>query len=220
LRFSSGEFIRSGDVRRGFDASLAHRQIRGMTPPLRRAAFLDRDGTLIVDRHYLADPEGVELLPGAGEAVARLNAAGVLAVLATNQSGIGRGYFSEDEYAAVHARLVAELARHGARLDAAYHSPTFEDTPDPDADRKPGAGMFLRSARELGVDLARSVWIGDRPRDVAAAGRFRARGYLVCSPETEAEGAAGMPWVTPVRSLAQAVELVLGKHKGGEGLRP
>ena len=187
------------------------RRFAGMPDSLRRAAFLDRDGTLIVDRHYLADPEGVELLPGAGEAVARLNAAGVLAILATNQSGIGRGYFSEPQYAAVHARLVEALARYGARLDGAYHSPTFEDTDDPDADRKPGAGMFLRAAREYGADLARSAWIGDRPRDVAAAGRFGARGYLVCSPETEAEGAAGMPWVTPVRTLAQAVELMLAE---------
>ena len=180
-----------------------------MADSLRRAAFLDRDGTLIIDRHYLADPDGVELLPGAGEAVAQLNAAGVLAILATNQSGIGRGYFTEEQYAAVHARLVEALARHGARLDAAYYSPTFEATDDPDAERKPGAGMFLRAAREHGADLARSAWIGDRPRDVAAAARFGARGFLVCSPETEAEGAAGMPWVTPVRSLAQAVEQML-----------
>jgi D-glycero-D-manno-heptose 1,7-bisphosphate phosphatase len=177
---------------------------------LRPAVFLDRDGTLIVDRHYLADPDGVELLPGAGYAVARLNAAGFVVVLATNQSGIGRGYFTEEAYGAVHARLVRELARHGARLDAAYHSPDAHDG-DHDAERKPGAGMFLRAARELGVDLARSWWIGDRPRDVAAAGRFGARGFLVCSPETEAEGTAGMPWVMPVRSVAQAVDRILGE---------
>lgn len=178
----------------------------GLTP--RRAVFLDRDGTLIIDRHYLADPDGVELLPGAGESVARLNAAGFVVVLATNQSGIGRGYFSEADYQAVHARLVQELARHGARLDAAYHAPSPEDTGDPDADRKPGAGMFLRAAREHGVDLARSWWVGDRPRDVAAAGRFGGRALLVCSPETESD-AADMPWVTPVRSVAQGVPLIL-----------
>jgi D-glycero-D-manno-heptose 1,7-bisphosphate phosphatase len=181
-----------------------------MPESARPAVFLDRDGTLIVDRHYLAHPDGVELLPGAGEAVARLNAAGFVAVLATNQSGIGRGYFTEEAYGAVHARLVDELARHGAWLDAEYHSPDVHDG-DGDAERKPGAGMFLRAARELGVDLARSWWVGDRPRDVAAAGRFGARGFLVCSPETEAAGAAGMPWVTPVRSLAEAVDHVLAE---------
>ncbi len=182
------------------------------TSDSRPAVFLDRDGTLIVDRHYLADPDGVELLPGAGEAVARLNAAGFVVVLATNQSGIGRGYFTEEAYGAVHARLVRELARHGARLDAEYHSLDVQDGDD-DAERKPGAGMFLRAARELGVDLARSWWVGDRPRDVAAAGRFGARGFLVCSPETEPEGAAGMPWVTPVRSLADAVDQVLAETR-------
>jgi D-glycero-D-manno-heptose 1,7-bisphosphate phosphatase len=180
---------------------------------LRPAVFLDRDGTVIFDRHYLADPEGVELLPGAGEAVARLNAAGFAVILATNQSGIGRGYFSEDQYAAVHARLVDELARHGARLDAEYHSPDVEDG-GPDAERKPGAGMFLRAAREHGLDLARSWWVGDRRRDVQAAGRFGARGFLVCSPETEAEATAGMPFIHPVRSLAQAVDRILGDTKG------
>ena len=178
------------------------------TEPLRPAVFLDRDGTIIFDRHYLADPDGVELLPGAGEAVARLNAAGFVAVLATNQSGIARGYFGEAQYHAVHARLVRELARHGARLDAEYHSPELRDG-DPDADRKPGAGMFLRAAREHGLDLARSWWIGDRRRDVQAAGRFGARGFIVCSPETEAQATAGLPFIRPVRSLAQAVDRIL-----------
>ncbi len=183
-----------------------------MSDALRPAVFLDRDGTLITDRHYLADPDGVELLLGAGEAVARLNAAGFVVVLATNQSGIGRGYFTAEQYDAVHARLVRELARHGARLDAEYHSPDFEDG-GPDADRKPGAGMFLRAAREHGVDLARSWWVGDRRRDVEAAGRFGARGFLVCSPETEVEATAGMPFIRPVRSLAQAVDVILAESK-------
>jgi D-glycero-D-manno-heptose 1,7-bisphosphate phosphatase len=183
-----------------------------MPDTLRPAVFLDRDGTLIVDRHYLADPEGVELLPGAGEAVARLNGAGFIVVLATNQSGIGRGYFSQAQYEAVHARLVRELARHGARLDAEYHSPDFQDG-GPDADRKPGAGMFLRAARDHGVDLARSWWVGDRRRDVEAAGRFGAHGFLVCSPETEAEATAGMPFIRPVRSVADAVEHILADRE-------
>lgn len=178
---------------------------------LRPAVFLDRDGTLIVDRHYLADPEGVELLPGAGQAVARLNAAGFFVVLATNQSGIGRGYFTEDQYRLVHERLVQALAAHGARLDAEYHSPDVEDG-GPDAERKPGAGMFLRAAREHGLDLARSWWIGDRRRDVQAAGRFGARGFIVCSPETEAEATAGLLFIRPVRSTAQAVEMILAER--------
>jgi D-glycero-D-manno-heptose 1,7-bisphosphate phosphatase len=178
---------------------------------LRSAVFLDRDGTLIVDRHYLADPDGVELYPGAGEAVARLNAAGFFVALATNQSGIGRGYFSEAQYGAVHARLVEALAAHGARLDAEYHAAAFDDDGDPDADRKPGVGMYLRAAREHGVDLARSWWVGDRPRDVQPAGRFGGRGILVCGPETDPGGAAGMAFVSTVPTLAEAVERILSE---------
>lgn len=178
---------------------------------LRPAVFLDRDGTLILDRHYLADPDGVALLPGAGEALARLNAAGACAVLATNQSGIGRGYFTEADYHAVHARLVADLAAYGARLDASYHAPAWADTGDPDADRKPGAGMYLRAAREHGLDLAQSWWVGDRPRDVEPAGRFGGRGVLLCGPETDAGGAAGMPWAVTVHTISEAVDHILAE---------
>lgn len=176
----------------------------------RPAVFLDRDGTLIADRHYLSDPDGVELFPGAGEAVARLNAAGYFVVLATNQSGIGRGYFTEAQYDAVHARLVADLAAHGARLDAEYHASAFDDG-DPDAYRKPGAGMYLRARREHGVDLARSWWVGDRPRDVEPAGRLGGRGILVCGPETDPGGADGMPWVRTVFSFPEAVDQILSE---------
>ena len=136
----------------------------------RPAVFLDRDGTLIHDRHYLSDPAGVELLPGAADAIARLNRAGAFVVLVTNQSGIGRGLYGEEEYRAVHARLVELLAAQGARLDADYHCPLAPDAPDPEAMRKPGAGMFLRAAREHGLDPAASWYVGDRARDVAAAG--------------------------------------------------
>lgn len=180
-----------------------------MTDGARPAVFVDRDGTLIHDRHYLADPAGVELLPGAAEGVARLNAAGFAVVLVTNQSGIGRGLFSEDDYAAVHARLVAELARAGARLDGAYHCPDADDSADPDAERKPGAGMFRRAAAELGLDLARSWLVGDRVRDVSPAARLGARAILVRGPKTEPPEEARLPWLREAPSFAAAAELIL-----------
>jgi D-glycero-D-manno-heptose 1,7-bisphosphate phosphatase len=173
----------------------------------RAAVFLDRDGTLIHDRHYLADPAGVELLPGAAEAVARLNGAGIPVVLVTNQSGIGRGLFGEAEYDAVHARLVELLAAHHARLDAEYHCPLAPGAEDADAMRKPGAGMFLRAAREHGLDLAASWFVGDRARDVAPAAGLGGRGILVAASRGEAEAAPG---AVAVASLAEAVDLVLG----------
>jgi D-glycero-D-manno-heptose 1,7-bisphosphate phosphatase len=174
----------------------------------RRAVFLDRDGTLIVDRHYLSDPEGVELLPGAGEAVARFNRAGLATLLVTNQSGIGRGYFTEAQYRSVHARLVEALAAHGARLDGEYHCPLAPGDPDPQETRKPGMGMFARAAAEHGVDLARSFFVGDRVRDVAAAQRVGGTAILVRGPQSE-EGVEELGYVTVVDSLAEAVDRVL-----------
>jgi D-glycero-D-manno-heptose 1,7-bisphosphate phosphatase len=174
----------------------------------RPAVFVDRDGTLIHDRHYLADPSGVELLPGAAEGVARLNDAGLAVVLVTNQSGIGRGLISEPAYAAVHARLVAELARYGARLDGAFHAPGVEDSDDPDADRKPGAGLFRRAARELELDFARSWLVGDRLRDVAPAARLGARAILVRGPKTEPDPGR-LPWTEEVGSFSEAADRIL-----------
>jgi len=182
----------------------------------RPAVFLDRDGTLIHDRHYLSDPAGVELLPGAGDAVARLNRAGLFVVLVTNQSGIGRGLYGEEEYRAVHRRLVELLAQEGARLDADYHCPLAPDAPDPGALRKPGAGMFLQAAREHGLELAASWFVGDRARDVAPARELGGRAVLVRSAQTEADAAGADGSVAVVDSLAEAVDLVLrGESAGG-----
>ncbi|MBV9773562.1 MAG: HAD family hydrolase, partial [Gemmatimonadetes bacterium] len=134
-------------------------------PHLKPAVFLDRDGTVIHDAEYLSDPAGVRLMPGAGEAVARLNRAGIPVVLVTNQSGIGRGYFTEADFRAVQARLAEVLAAAGARLDAVYYCP---HGPDDGCDcRKPALGLWLRAAREMGLDLERSWYVGDRARDLA-----------------------------------------------------
>jgi D-glycero-D-manno-heptose 1,7-bisphosphate phosphatase len=170
------------------------------------AVFLDRDGTLIHDRHYLADPAGVELLPSAAQAVAALNRAGYFVALVTNQSGIGRGFFTEADYQAVHHRLVDLLAAEGARLDAEYHCPLAPDAPDPDGMRKPGAGMFLLAAREHDLDLARSWLIGDRLRDVSPAAHLGARAILVRSEQTEGSTGEEVPQVD---SLEAAVARLL-----------
>jgi len=181
----------------------------------RPAVFLDRDGTLIHDRHYLSDPDGVELLPGAAEAVARLNRAGLFVVLVTNQSGIGRGMYGEDEYRAVHARLAELLAAEDARLDADYHCPLAPDAPDPGAMRKPGAGMFLQAAREHGLDPAASWYVGDRARDVAPAGALGGRGILVRGAQTEPDAAESRGVIAVVDSLAAAVDLILSERGAG-----
>lgn len=141
----------------------------------RPAVFLDRDGTLIENGEYLADPEGVKLFDDASSAVRDFAKKGYLVVLASNQSGVARGKLTESQLAQVHARMEQLLSADGARLDAAYYCP-YLDGPDAVVDRfrknsdlrKPNPGMLLQAAKELKIDLSRSWMIGDSPADVGA----------------------------------------------------
>ena len=175
----------------------------------RAAVFVDRDGTLIEDRHYLGDPAGVALLPGAGEAVARLNEIGLPVLLVTNQSGIGRGFFSEEAFEAVQRRMLELLAKRGARIDGSYHCPHTPDR-EPACDcRKPKDGLFLRAAREHGVSLTDSFFMGDRPRDVLPGVRRGGVGLLL-TRRGEEEEKFPVAGVTAVEGLQAAVQHVLG----------
>jgi D-glycero-D-manno-heptose 1,7-bisphosphate phosphatase len=145
----------------------------------RPAVFLDRDGTLIEDLHYLRDPDQVHLLPGAADAIRRLNAAAMPAVVVTNQSGIARGLVTEADYAATVRRLDELLAAAGARLDGHYHCPHLPEVTGPCDCRKPGPLLYQRAARDLDLDLSASWWVGDRERDLGAADRFGGRAILV-----------------------------------------
>ena len=154
--------------------------------PPRPAAFLDRDGTLIEDRDYLGDPDGVVLLPGVAPALQRLNEAGIAVVVVTNQSGIGRGLITVADYEAVRARLDELLAAEGARIDASYYCPHHPDFTGPCQCRKPQREMYDRAIKDLDLDARHSVFAGDRWRDVAPASYYNARGFLVPSPSTPA----------------------------------
>jgi D-glycero-D-manno-heptose 1,7-bisphosphate phosphatase len=147
----------------------------------RPAVFLDRDGTLIEDRGYLQDPALVRLLPGVADGLRRLRPAGFVCVVVTNQSGIGRGMFTEADYHRVHAEMLRQLTAEGARLDAAYFCSAAPAAAgcDEHPDRKPSPGMLLRAAADLDLDLSRSWIIGDAPRDVEAGRRAGCRGILV-----------------------------------------
>lgn len=173
-----------------------------------RALFLDRDGTLIEDRHYLADPEGVRLLPGAAEALARIGRAGIPVVLVTNQSGIGRGFYGEEEFRAVQRRVDELLAAQGARLDAVYHCPHAPDaTPACDC-RKPLPGLFLRAARERELETRGSWFVGDRLRDVLPGLELGGRVALLLvgeTRETRETPPEGVPAFGSWRELADAL---------------
>jgi D-glycero-D-manno-heptose 1,7-bisphosphate phosphatase len=151
----------------------------------RPAVFLDRDGTLIEDRHYLRDPAQVRLLPGAADAVRQLNVARIPAVVVTNQSGIARGLLTEADYAATARRLDELLAAAGAHLDGHYHCPHLPEISGPCECRKPGPLLYQRAAGDLDLDLPASWWVGDRERDLGAADRFGGRALLLL-PATDA----------------------------------
>ena len=147
-----------------------------MSPAGRPAVFLDRDGTILDELGYLGDPDGVKLLPGAAAALARLNRAGLPALLVTNQSGVARGYFTEADLDAVHARMAELLAEEGAHLDGIYSCPHHPGAGEPpyrrECDcRKPGPGLFLQAAREHDLDPTASAVVGDAARDLEAGER-------------------------------------------------
>lgn len=146
-----------------------------MTAGPRRALFVDRDGTLIVDVGYPRDPARVEPLPGAIDALRELGAHFAVVII-SNQSGIGRGLITEAEARAVHDRVVELFGRAGVGFAAAYYCPHAPDAGCPC--RKPAPGLLLDATRDLGLDLARSIMIGDKPSDVAA-GRAAGCGHAI-----------------------------------------
>lgn len=185
----------------------------------RPAVFLDRDGTLIHERGWVLSPADVELVEGAAEAVARLNAAGYAVVLVTNQSAVGRGMIDEERLAEIHAHIEAELAKHDARIDRIEHCPDHPtegvgDYRRESRRRKPEPGMILDATEALGLDLDRSWTIGDAERDLVAGERAGVRGILVATGKGEGAHArlteAGRTQHAFVPDLAAAVELVLG----------
>ncbi|MBI4560632.1 MAG: HAD family hydrolase [Candidatus Rokubacteria bacterium] len=148
------------------------------------AVFIDRDGTLSEEVGYVNHPKRLRLLAGSAEAVRLLNRAGLRAVVITNQSGVARGYFSEEVLHAVNAELVAQLKAQGAFLDGLYVCPHHprEGKPPYRARcdcRKPKPGLLLRAAGELGLDLAASYMVGDKISDVAVGRRAGAASILV-----------------------------------------
>lgn len=153
------------------------------TPP-RRAVFLDRDGTLNEEVHYLSQPEQLNLLPTAAETIAMLNQREIAVVVITNQAGIARGIFTEQHLQIIHDRLTQMLAAFNAKLDGIYYCPHH-----PTAGigeyltvchcRKPMPGMLIQAAQELNLDLSQSLMIGDRDIDLQAGANAGCKTALV-----------------------------------------
>jgi D-glycero-D-manno-heptose 1,7-bisphosphate phosphatase len=153
-------------------------------PQSSRAIFVDRDGTLNEDIGYVSSPDRLVLYPWAAEAVRLINTSGAKAIIITNQSGIARGMYTEDDLGKIHSRMIEELSRGGARIDAVYYCPHHPEVGDAryrvacDC-RKPRTGMVNAASREHNIDLARSFIIGDKASDIELAERAGAGGALV-----------------------------------------
>jgi D-glycero-D-manno-heptose 1,7-bisphosphate phosphatase len=160
----------------------------------RRAIFLDRDGTINVEREFLHRPAEFEFIPGAPQAIRLLNDAGFLVIVVTNQSGVARGYYDESAIIRLHRHLDAELARFGAAIDGYYfcpHHPEYSTGSHGKscACRKPQAGMLLKAANDFPLDLASSYLIGDKLADVEAGLNAGCRPILVRTGYGAAESA-------------------------------
>jgi D-glycero-D-manno-heptose 1,7-bisphosphate phosphatase len=132
--------------------------------PGRRFVVLDRDGTIIEEREFLSDPEQIRLIPGVGAALRELREMGFGLVVITNQSGVGRGFFSQVQLEGIHKRLRQLLEREGVHLDGLYICP---HKPEDDCScRKPKLGLLRKAAEELGFDLTNSIVIGDKASDI------------------------------------------------------
>ena len=176
------------------------------------AVFLDRDGTIIEDVHFIKSPGQVRIIPGAAEAIARINAAGALAIVVTNQSGIARGLSTVEDYDAVRRHYEALLKKSGARIDASYYCPHHPEIQGPCKCRKPGTQLFERAMQDFSLDAGRVAYVGDRWRDVAAAKRLGGRGILVPSGMTTKDDhqRSKKDGVRTVSSLGAAVDALFG----------
>lgn len=180
---------------------------------LRPAVFVDRDGTIIRERSYLADPDGVVLVPGTVSAFTDLRVAGFAVVIVTNQSGIALGLYAEGDYRAVAARVVRVLEEAGVPPDSVRYCPHHPDVTGPCVCRKPATGMHRAAAADLGLDLAQSYYVGDKVTDVLPALEVGGRGILVRTGYGREHEGAVPTGVRVVDDLRAAAALILADRR-------
>ena len=168
-----------------------------------KAVFLDRDGTINLDKSYVYKISDFEFLPGAKEALFLLRNAGYQLVIVTNQSGVARGYYTEDDVRTLHRWLAETLAREGAGVAGIYYCPHHPR--DMCGCRKPGLDLFYRAASELGLDIDSSIAIGDRARDLQICGRSGCRGYLLGNGQSGESLPVSVRRVTDLQAAAHDI---------------
>jgi D-glycero-D-manno-heptose 1,7-bisphosphate phosphatase len=174
------------------------------------AVFLDRDGTVMEDAHYVKSPDQVRLIPGAAGAVKRINDANVPAIVVTNQSGIARGLFTVEDYEAVRRHFESLLEAEGAHIDASYYCPHHPSVTGSCECRKPATRMFEDAMRDFKLDPKNVAYIGDRWRDVVASRTLGGRGIMIASDMTTDEDLrrAQEDGIKTAPSLKEAVEML------------
>jgi D-glycero-D-manno-heptose 1,7-bisphosphate phosphatase len=178
---------------------------------MNRAVFLDRDGTLIVEKHYLHRPEDVQLFPGAGPALRWLVDAGYKLFVVTNQSGIGRGFFTMADAERVNERVAAEFAHFGVHFERTYIAPEAPDQPS--RGRKPSPQFLLDAAAEFRVNLAESYMVGDKLIDLECGWNAGVKQSILVrtgyGEELERKSPGQIPPAVVVDGLTEMAEWIL-----------
>lgn len=193
---------------------------------MKRAVFIDRDGTISEEVGYINHPSRFRLFPYAADAIKHLHENGWLAILVTNQAGVARGYFSEEMIQIVHAAMTAELESNGAKMDALYycaHHPSVGEPPyrfDCDC-RKPKPGLITRAAQDFDIDISESWMAGDRYSDIELArnaglkSAFVLSGYGLGEWEHQRDGWTEKPDLV-AENLLEAVRVIVSKDSGSQ----
>ncbi|WNX84092.1 HAD-IIIA family hydrolase [Agathobaculum sp. NTUH-O15-33] len=147
--------------------------------PVNRAAFFDRDGTINVDIHYLHRPEDLQFIEGMPQFIRKWNDWGYKVIVVTNQAGIARGYYTENDMRALHRYMNERLAEYGAHIDAFYFCPHHPDITGPCHCRKPEPGMIEDAIRDFDLDPAQCLIFGDKSWDIEAGKQCKIQGYII-----------------------------------------
>ena len=142
---------------------------------MNKASFLDRDGTINVDYGYVYQYEKFEFIDGVVDTLKKLQGKGYLLIIITNQSGIARGYFSEEDMKSLHQKMCDDLLKQGVKIDAIYYCPHLDGCEC----RKPGVELFYKAAKDFDIDFSESIVIGDRLRDLSICEKENVRGFWI-----------------------------------------
>ena len=145
-----------------------------------KAVFIDRDGTINVDVHYLNKPEQFEMYPGVGDGVKKLRDAGFRIIVITNQSGIGRGFFTVHDLISIHERMKSDFLKYGVTLDGIYYCPHHPD--ENCSCRKPNTGLFEKAIVDHKIDTHQSFMLGDKLLDIGAGMKVGVKTILIPEP--------------------------------------